>query len=271
MKNSPLHAACTNPQIDRSIPDTPQNPLGSAKKANYSEHKESCKIVIFLLKNNADVHAKNAFDNTPLHAACIEGLQDCAEALLDAGADLTQATGSASNNSTPLHLAAEYSHAALTEFLLERGADASATNSMGKNCLEVAMETVISLGKVHRDQTIEVLCEHMGQAVPGSAGDGAGGAEDGLAANDVDATAVGSPSSSGGSGTAGDGDGVGDGDPDQPRVSEDMGAAQAAAVADRAKQVAAEKKKMMKKKKPSGSGDSAGDTQQSGCGKCVVS
>ena len=125
------------------------------------------------------MHAKNAFDNTPLHAACIEGLQDCAEALLEAGADITQATGTASNISTPLHLAAEYSHASLTEFLLEKGADASAKNSMGKNCLEVAMETVISLGKVHRDRTIEVLCEHMGQAVPGGAAED--GARDGAA------------------------------------------------------------------------------------------
>ena len=48
--------------------------------------------VTYLLKHGADVNALNAYQNTPLHAACIEGLADCSKALLEAGADLQMAS-----------------------------------------------------------------------------------------------------------------------------------------------------------------------------------
>ena len=114
--NTPLHEAAVNPYIDRS---TNSGTLGSAKKENYTQHKASLKIIQFLIKHRANVNAVNTYENTPLHAVCIEGLEDCAQALLEAGANIAQTTGTATNSSTPLHLAAEYSHPNLVQFLLK--------------------------------------------------------------------------------------------------------------------------------------------------------
>ncbi len=112
------------------------------------------------------MNALNAYQNTPLHAACIEGLTDCSEALLKAGADIQQPSGDMSNNATPLHLAAEYSHNRLVEMLLKKGADAKALDSNGKTPLELAMETVVSIGELHQQRTVETLCNFLGEDVP---------------------------------------------------------------------------------------------------------
>lgn len=165
VKNTPLHHACTNPQIDRRG-GAPKGPLGSATKKSYHEHPASLNIVKFLLKNGAKVNAQNAFSNTPLHSACIEGLTDCAEALLEAGANIQQPSGTMSNGASPLHFAAEYSHSNLVKMLLDKGADANALDSNGKTPLQLAMNSVVSLGELHQQRTVEVLCNFLGDTVP---------------------------------------------------------------------------------------------------------
>ena len=156
VRNTPLHWACTNPQIDRSRQGS------SALKEKYTKHKDSENIVKVLLKAGADANARNMYQNTPLHAACIEGLENCAKKLLDVGADISAKTGPASKESTPLHLAAEYSHPLLVSLLLHSLADANVTNSDGENCLQIAMRTVIGVSETHKMETIEILQRHMG-------------------------------------------------------------------------------------------------------------
>ena len=174
-KNTPLHEAAVNPHIDRS---SNSGALGSATKKDYSRHKDSLTIIQFLIKHEANVNASNTYENTPLHAVCIEGLEDCAAALLDAGADIAQTTGSATNSSTALHLAAEYSHPNLVRYLLEQGASIDFLNGEGKTSLDVARETRVSLSEHHKQQTIELLESSNG---------GGAGNEDNGESKEVDA------------------------------------------------------------------------------------
>jgi hypothetical protein len=253
----------------------PSGPLGSATKKTYYEHPASLKIVTYLLKHGADVNALNAYQNTPLHAACIEGLADCSKALLEAGADLQQPSGDMSNNATPLHLAAEYSHNRLVEMLLEKGADAKALDSNGKTPLELAMETVVSIGEFHQQRTVETLCNFLGRDVPSgmatarsvgvngeeaetvessSSADGAGGADVTSGRNDE---------TNGATRAAEGGD-----NGDNPRPSEDIPGAQAADLALAAQALALEQREA------DADGSSRGDAaplSQSGCGKCLIS
>ena len=58
-------------------------------------------VVHLLLEANADVHVKNAYGNTPLHAACTEGYVEVANALIDAGSNIAAVNN---KGSTCLHL-----------------------------------------------------------------------------------------------------------------------------------------------------------------------
>lgn len=58
-------------------------------------NKKTPQVISILLKNGADVNARDGFFYTPLHLACINGVVACVEVLLDNGADpSTKAQGS---------------------------------------------------------------------------------------------------------------------------------------------------------------------------------
>lgn len=264
-----MHEAAVNPHIDRS---SMSGSLGSAKKKDYSEHKESLKIIQFLINQNANVNALNKYENTPLHAVCIEGLEDCAKALIDAGSSISQTTGDATNSSTPLHLAAEYSHPNLVRFLLDQGADPTVVNGENKTCLEVAMETNVFLSETHKEQTIDVLLAFTN----GTGGSGEGSKVD-------EGTKVAGANNNGGS----DGNDNDDNNDEprnldcidleeasngsstnviaasssEPRLSEDLTGEAAKIAAKRGRDAAAKKKKKSKKKE---------DEPSTGC-KCIIS
>ena len=261
-RNTPLHEAATNPHIDRFSSN--KGALGSAKKKEYYAHKESLKIIQLLLKKDAKVNAKNTYENTPLHAVCIEGLEDCAKALLEAGADITQRTGSLTKSSTPLHLASEYSHPALVRFLLESGADIKALNSEGKTCLETAMETNVGLSEQHQRHTIDLLLEMTGDDAGVAATDE--GIEGNLRGNANSMEDDGSSSTAAidleeqdqsGSTSSNQAD-------DAPRLSEDLSGEAARLAAEKGRKAAAKKAK--KKKKEQGKKT---DDQPKGCG-CTI-
>ena len=109
------------------------------------------KIVQELLKYKADVNARNAFGDTPLHHAS-EGfssfggglditlsLSDIARLLLEHGADVN-ARGE--RDSTPLHLAAQYGRVEVVQVLLEHVANLGSDDDDRKTKFQVVSDYV---------------------------------------------------------------------------------------------------------------------------------
>ncbi|NXU17228.1 ANKE1 protein, partial [Pardalotus punctatus] len=106
-------------------------------------------LVEFLLEKGADVNATDNFLWTPLHHACYNGHLDIAKMLVKAGAAVDAPTiGSA----TPLMRAVEACRPDMVYFLITAGADIQATNSNGKNALDLA--------QVFEDATVIELLEN---------------------------------------------------------------------------------------------------------------
>jgi ankyrin repeat protein len=95
----------------------------------------SALIVELLLKNGADIKAKNAYSNTPLHVAARNGNTEVVKLLLEQGADIN-----AKNfwSDTPLHWAASNGNTEAVKLLLEYGADINVKDSDGDTPLHLA-------------------------------------------------------------------------------------------------------------------------------------
>jgi len=94
---TPLHAIIQNPFI----------------APNFSQ------VFELLLKYNADINAKNAQGNTPLHFAAISFQPDAIEKLLNSGADVHAKDN---DDLTPLHMACRFGNMEAVESLLNHGA-----------------------------------------------------------------------------------------------------------------------------------------------------
>lgn len=86
-------------------------------------------------RGQADLNARNAKGDTPLHRAVETGMPKLVKALLAAGAD---PRARAKDGETALHLAALHPEPAFTELLLAAGADPRARNSDGESPLHWA-------------------------------------------------------------------------------------------------------------------------------------
>lgn len=72
----------------------PSLSLSLLKKINTND-LNTIQVISILLRNGADVNARDGFFYTPLHLACINGALACVEVLLENGADpSTKAQGS---------------------------------------------------------------------------------------------------------------------------------------------------------------------------------
>jgi hypothetical protein len=90
-----------------------------------------------LLKEGADVNAKNGYDATPLHLASLHGHVEIVKLLIENGADVN---AKSSYDVTPLHFAAYYGHIQVVKVLLEHGADPNIMNKDGKAAIDLAFE-----------------------------------------------------------------------------------------------------------------------------------
>ncbi|MBR5599361.1 MAG: ankyrin repeat domain-containing protein [Alphaproteobacteria bacterium] len=101
----------------------------------------------YLIKQGANIEAKNELDRTALMVSCISGDKEVAELLLSKGA-FVEATDF--NDVTPLMWASVYGHKDVVELLLNKGANVWAVDNCGQNALKYAMDNW------HKD-VIEVL------------------------------------------------------------------------------------------------------------------
>jgi hypothetical protein len=90
-----------------------------------------------LLKEGADVNAKDKWDDTPLHLAAIYGHIEVVKVLIENGA-YVNAKNKFGN--TPLHAAALNGHINVIKMLLERGAYLNIKNNEGKTAIDLARE-----------------------------------------------------------------------------------------------------------------------------------
>jgi ankyrin repeat protein len=93
-------------------------------------------IVDLLLRNGANIEAKNKAGATPLHRAAFYGNTSLAEFLLDKGASINVTE---SSGWTPLHHAVVSGHSDLVKLFLARGADINAKGILGATPLHEAV------------------------------------------------------------------------------------------------------------------------------------
>ena len=147
MENSPLHKAC----LDRSIRDVKKilkenvtlvhavNESLRTPLHMISVEKDirSPKIISLLLQAGANVNAKDAKGNTPLHCACYTGNAQVISVLLEEGADVKLVNH---NGGTPWILAGSFcrKHSECIGLLLQAGANAREQESDGTSLLHDA-------------------------------------------------------------------------------------------------------------------------------------
>jgi len=81
------------------------------------------------------VHQAGIFGERPLGVACVRGIMEEIEALVEAGADVN-AKGELGN--TPLHEVIGQNHLHVVEFLLRRGASCDTKNDFGDTPVDLA-------------------------------------------------------------------------------------------------------------------------------------
>jgi hypothetical protein len=102
--------------------------LDASKKGDVEKVKK-------LLKEGADVNAKDRFGFTPLHYTALNGHIEIVKLLIERGADVNAKTN---GGWTPLRFAAIYGHIEIVKLLIERGADVNAKDKDGRTPLHSA-------------------------------------------------------------------------------------------------------------------------------------
>jgi len=101
------------------------------------------------------VNARAGNFHTALHSACCWGWVECAQVLIENGADI-HATDN--NGNTPLHRAAMWNRVDVIKLLLSYGADANIRSSFGVVPLELAYSKGIECsGEPHWESIDELL------------------------------------------------------------------------------------------------------------------
>ena len=146
---TPLVAALAGEhfQIAKMLYDKGAHPNVEGLQKASPLHSAACwgyiHMVRVLLEYKADVHARSALGETPLHyvskrvwADREQLLDDVVRILLEHGADIEARSN---DQSTPLHLAARWGRPEVVPVLLEHGASIDAEDAEGRTPLRVAL------------------------------------------------------------------------------------------------------------------------------------
>ncbi|MFC3417692.1 ankyrin repeat domain-containing protein [Algoriphagus hitonicola] len=123
-----------NPELINDFSADGFTPLGLA---SYFGHIE---LVRLLLTHGAipNIPSNNSFRVTPLHSACAISNYEIAERLLKNGAEVN---AKQQNGVTPLHSAAHHGKKELVKLLLKYGADPNAKMDNGKSPMDLGRES----------------------------------------------------------------------------------------------------------------------------------
>jgi len=108
----------------------------AGRRSHVGRGEKHPEVVRLLVAHGADVHAHSTSGFTPLLFAAQQGDLDSAKALLEAGANVSEA---APEEGSTLVVATHSGHEALALFLLEKGADPNAADAYGVTALHYAM------------------------------------------------------------------------------------------------------------------------------------
>jgi hypothetical protein len=98
-------------------------------------------VATLLLKNGAEINAKDISGDTPLHEVVMHGKREMAKFLLENGADVN-AVAELSFRNTPLHVSVKVKKPdiEIVKLLLDHGADINALSDSGESALSYAHE-----------------------------------------------------------------------------------------------------------------------------------
>ena len=108
------------------------------------------KIAKLLIDNNAEIDAKNIFDETPLHEACRYNYVEIAKLLLQKGANVSSRND---RGESPLLKTILWGHAKIVELLLQNGAEIDATDKDNRTPLNLAV-------CFKKQEVVKILVDH---------------------------------------------------------------------------------------------------------------
>ncbi|XP_048765661.1 transient receptor potential cation channel subfamily A member 1 homolog isoform X2 [Ostrea edulis] len=143
-EQTPLHLAAKNGRTNvvrelvirdhSSVNDEDEDSNTALHLATLHGHT---KVAMILIKNGADVAARNSVLWTPLDCAAAKGWLKTVKCLLDADAPVDPMD---KTKTTPLHLASRYGHADVVKCLLDHFANVSQRDTDGNNCMDMAID-----------------------------------------------------------------------------------------------------------------------------------
>ncbi|CAF0876303.1 unnamed protein product [Adineta steineri] len=150
-------------QMIKTVPDSKKLIDKCDDELQTSLHKAAAKgdvkIIDLMISHDADLHALDINDHTPLHEAVRSSetseeenrdRTECIEHLISAGAVIDALN---IHRESPLHIACRSGTSSEVKTLLHRGANLLQTNNRGFNCLEVAIEQ-------KNKNTVQYLIDH---------------------------------------------------------------------------------------------------------------
>ena len=108
----------SNKDLSHYYRKNPDDFKGEERLKCIENTKGRIEMIQFLIDNNADINAQDAYGDTPLHKACAKKSVEPVETLLAAGADMTVLN---KKKETPLQVAVRLKNTFIVEFLTGPG------------------------------------------------------------------------------------------------------------------------------------------------------
>jgi ankyrin repeat protein len=138
------HFIAKHPEHVNARGGVEETPMHAAALEGHSD------ILLLLIEHGADVNGRSRYLETPLHQASAEARLEAGQLLLNRGADIEAQNNF---NNTALNRAAARGHAEFARMLLDRGAMIDARGQFGMTSLHLAVQS-------GRTEFVRLLLEH---------------------------------------------------------------------------------------------------------------